>query len=107
MYPLAEVSWRASIVRRLAATFTLVLLEWEVSLHQVAIDNRSLPEDVCASHDYCDANMAMQEAFEAQDIDPLHCYYGPFCTTDLWNDAWSFANARWDDSMPVSDWGTT
>lgn len=51
----------------LAGAFSSVLLEWlgEHTLRGVVNANaRELNPDVCHSHDECDANMAMLEAFE-------------------------------------------
>ncbi len=80
----------------LAQAFGDVIREWLTTeqLHRAIRSNKSYAyrEDVCASHDYCDANMAMLEAWseltgvdeDAVDLtdDTMHA---------LWNDAWQRA----------------
>ncbi len=56
--------------------------------------NRTTEADACASHDYCDANMSMHEAFaEITGRDPIA---GPMSDDDIavWNDAWAIAKKR-------------
>jgi len=58
-----------STVRRLSDAFTGVLREWLTEDQFAEMRSKNVAyvvEDasVCASHDYCDANMAMAEAFE-------------------------------------------
>lgn len=59
----------------------------------------------CASHDFCDANMVMSEAFEALGIgshQKLHKRYVEQSTLiDLWNQAWALAKRR--DFQPSTD----
>lgn len=59
----------------------------------VARNAAELNPDVCASHDFCDANMVMDAAFKTFGVDPLEYGYTEedgmsqeVC--DLWNRAW-------------------
>lgn len=59
----------------------------------VARNAAELNPDVCHSHDFCDANMVMDAAFEEFGVDPLEYGYTEedgmsqeVC--DLWNRAW-------------------
>jgi hypothetical protein len=47
--------------------------------------------DVCHSHDYCDANMVMFEAFQSTFGREPDTDNGP--DLELWNDAWEIAKA--------------
>lgn len=70
-----------------AKAFSKLLAEdlGEETMRQVVERNRT-PEyrDVCASHDFCDANEVMTEAMEAHGLDP-------FKNVDLWSAAWDEA----------------
>ena len=50
---------------KLAAEFVAVLTEWLTPAEFAEMQRRNVTagEGVCASHDFCDANMAMDEAF--------------------------------------------
>jgi hypothetical protein len=60
--------------------------------------NRTYAEDgrtaVCASHEYCDANIPMSAAFEAVMGRPVLPAFGEMADADvaLWNEAWSIAS---------------
>lgn len=63
------------------------------SMQDVVERNRTAEEGICHSHDFCDANVFMAEAMEANghvDPDPEHCDPG-FAAT--WSDAWNVAKA--------------
>ena len=49
----------------LAEAFRGVVREWLSSAELRLVDerNQAYPPDVCATHDFCDSNMAMFEAF--------------------------------------------
>ena len=56
-----------SVVERVAREFSAVLLEWlgKDGLETTVENNRTQTDPlICHSHDTCDANMAMLEAFE-------------------------------------------
>jgi len=85
-------------VERLAAAFYTVLFSWldRDALAMVRARNAT-PEygdsGACASHDFCDANMAMAHAF----VIVLGRKHDGDADADnaLWNEAWSRAKARW------------
>lgn len=76
----------------LACVFSEVLKVWlsPDEMREVIARNRAEPNpSICHSHDFCDANMAMLEAWEpaiGPDID-VHSDEG----IALWNAAWSRA----------------
>lgn len=69
----------------IAEKFVAILREWLTSDEWQEMRRRNANErhpDVCHSHDFVDANMAMGEAFEAFGLDS---------SEDLWNEAWNIA----------------
>jgi hypothetical protein len=89
-------------VAALAGAFTDVLQDWlsppELEAMRVA-NRRFRGTSTCASHDYCDANMAMLDAFqstfgaEPRIADQPDGGQGPDIA--LWNAAWSLASKVW------------
>ena len=98
--------------QKLATAFCVVLHEWLTPRQLQEVVKRNLVEGVngqgqavCHTHDYCDANMAMDAAFDrtlgfpasvqfhetAASLEPL--------MTDLWNAAWALAKA-WNFTPP-------
>ena len=78
---------------RLAREFARVLSEWLTSGELIAVNarNRTYPPSCCASHDFCDANMAMLEAWLVacgREPDPENQ-----SDADLWGAAWDIAKA--------------
>lgn len=87
----------------IAGAFSRVLRQWLTPLQMAKVitrNRRELHAGVCHSHDFCDANMAMDEAFKvvlgrgmlliedgASDEDKE-------ADTDLWNAAWDIAKKR-------------
>lgn len=78
---------------KLAYTFSVVLKEWLTPEEmQTVVSRNATPEygaQLCASHDFCDANMAMQEAFirlfkRTPDTNSE-------LDSTLWNQAWYIA----------------
>lgn len=75
----------------LSRKFSSILMEWigKETMEDVVRVNTERGDNTCASHDHCDANMAMLEAFETmfgrtndlQNDDD----------TDLWNVSWDIA----------------
>lgn len=62
----------------------------------VALNGVELNQDVCHSHDFCDAGMVMDVAFHTFGVDPLEYGYtedGGMSqeVCDLWNAAWNRA----------------
>lgn len=79
--------------QRLAGAF-VILLQRDLpraDYFAARMKNRSVGEGVCASHDYCDANMVMDEAFTG-------LFDRSVASTDedcaLWNAAWDIAKAE-------------
>jgi hypothetical protein len=90
----------AALARVVAHQFIYTIREWlSPSDVQIAVErNRSETGNVCHTHDFCDANMAMQEAFgcnhlttpaELSERGESHPDY--VFATDLWNEAWKMA----------------
>lgn len=77
----------------LGAAFVWTLKDWLTipEWDEMARLNKTAARGVCHSHDYCDANMAMIEAYadllgiQADDVDLSDS------TQDLFNAAWSWA----------------
>lgn len=66
--------------------------------------NRTAEAGTCASHDACDANVSMADAWEATQDVPLFGSDGHINdeTTELWNAAWRIATPTW---LTSDDWG--
>ena len=90
-------------IQKLALAFRWGL-ERELSCDQFAEMRRrnvgNVGDSICASHDFCDANLVMYDAFEAvvgREAD-LH---EKQVDLDLWNAAWNFAKDKyltsWED----------
>ncbi len=94
-------------VETLARKFSEVLRRWLTPKEMLTVAQRNVKqagEGTCASHDFCDANMAMLEAYEsfgkawgrrALDMDDD-------VARNLWNEAWdrAQANAFWVKGAP-------
>lgn len=85
----------------LAGAFTDVLYLWlsPEEIARVRIDNvEHVFDQLCASHDYCDPNMAMLEAFQTTfGVDPrLEVIDGQDgADVPLWGAAWELAKTVW------------
>ncbi len=89
---------RAENARRVAVAFKAVLTEWLTADEMAAVTARNRAEvnpHVCHSHDFCDANMAMDEAFRKVFGRPASDYLDAAEGTldempwEIWNDAWA------------------
>lgn len=88
-------------VERLARTFSGILAHdftKEQMLEMIA-KNKTNDPDCCASHDYCDANMTMDDAFRivmGRSAVPNLLDESPEADADLnlWNHAWNMAKAN-------------
>lgn len=74
-----------------ARLYSVILGEWLTGSEQAEVIARNAvyAKGICASHDFCDANMAMAEAFERLGLpvaDGLTDY-------SVWNAAWNMAKA--------------
>jgi hypothetical protein len=90
----------AATVDRVAGEFSRVLHEWLTADELAeALRRNASPEyaGCCATHDFCDANMAMQEAFIAAGLPDPGLFHGVhdcgLSTDDLWDAAWDAAKA--------------
>jgi len=79
----------------LAATFTAILRSWLTvrELDDIDATNRRRNDRTCASHDYCDANDAMQQAMNEHDVSDDNLAENE-AACELWNAAWDLAKAR-------------
>jgi hypothetical protein len=98
-----EAAWHRAVVfedkvLKLSKAFSRVLRDWLTVEQMVAVVQRNRAQDnpnVCHSHDFCDANMAMDEAFtkvvgrECEGEDPETGEEPE--DFELWNAAWSLA----------------
>lgn len=93
-----------TLENKIALEFSRVLREWltpEEMADVVATNKRDNPGDsICASHNYCDANMAMELAFHNLDLKTCFDVSDEGEETPeyieanrLWNEAWSIAKA--------------
>ena len=81
---------------------------WEKMLADNAAEN---DKNICHSHDWCDANMAMDEAMRGLGIDHSERWGDDWASNDeaskFWGDCWDiaktkFLTARKADACPVS-----
>lgn len=88
------------MAQELANQFILVLSEWLSADELAEVNRRNAAEsmiDVCHSHDFCDANVAMDEAFRAVVGRSVDGDNEDDCR--LWNEAWDIAKKQsfvWD-----------
>ncbi|MFN3253758.1 hypothetical protein [Roseibium album] len=86
------------VTGKIADRFRSVIQDWLGAERCTEIDeiNRQRSDNSCATQDYCDANMAMDQAFRELGYDMDKELDEGF--TDLmsfyWNDAWSFAKHK-------------
>ncbi len=76
-------------VRQVADQFKIILRVWltEDELSAVVAENARRDDNTCASHDYCDANMAMDEALQSFDVE----ISDEDDLIELFNSAWDLA----------------
>ena len=88
----------------LADTFRRVMLSWFEDEPEKLVEMDRLNRDeygpnVCASHDFCDANMAMVEAFEQRNLPKPYDFEEKTeaeqeASCLIWNEAWEIAKTR-------------
>jgi hypothetical protein len=86
---------RAHLVDRIAATFTAKLVDELGDTRMETVVQRNLTEEspnVCHSHDFCDANVVMADAFSEETGHDVDFEDGGHI--DLWNEAWELARGR-------------
>jgi hypothetical protein len=73
-------------IQQIAEQFDAILRETiGDALYRECIDrNRNMPAGVCATHDYCDANMVCASMSASGIDDKNNCNY-----EIMWNDAWN------------------
>jgi hypothetical protein len=86
---------------QLASEFVAVLCEWltPAEFAEMRMRNRAnIGAPICASHDYCDSNVAMEVAFERivgrESVMPSEGPQG-YEDQELWDAAWTLARARY------------
>jgi hypothetical protein len=77
----------------LADEFSRIIRDWltPTQMAQVLRRNESNPPDACATHDFCDANMAMTEAFAL--FFKRRCDPNSASDSALWSAAWALAKS--------------
>ena len=78
----------------LANRFADILRDWLTpgDWKEMRKRNAALPQGICASHDFCDANEAMLEAFQSFGIEPLpEQGEMPESIAAQWGAAWELA----------------
>ena len=79
---------------RVATRFAALLLDDIGEAKMLEVKARNATEsspDVCHSHDFCDANMVMADAFQAETGRPIDIDSDADLKT--WNDAWAMFHA--------------
>lgn len=101
---------RLALALRAAIGDELSAADWQ----RMRRDNVGIAAGVCASHDYCDANMPMAAAFESVMGRPALPDDGPMSDDDmrLWNEAWAIATPAWltatlPDDKRFDEWRMT
>ncbi|WP_127128008.1 hypothetical protein [Pseudoflavitalea rhizosphaerae] len=81
------------LINIIACAFSKILKEWltyeQLSFINKRNDSEGFNSSFCASHQFCDANMAMNEAFRRvlqRDANVNCCK-----DTSIWNEAWDIA----------------
>ena len=94
------------LIAKVADEFVRVLKEWatpEEWRAMLADNARERSATVCHSHDFCDANMAMDAAFRKYDLEPLPHMDVDDPTPEQDADKQSaadFWNAAWEKAWP-------
>ena len=95
MTDISAIKDEAGTVNFLAGQFVDVIHEWTTpeEFEQIKQRNRTNDASVCATHDFMDANEAMDEAFRRA----LGRSYDMESDADtaLWNEAWEIAVKGW------------
>ena len=96
---------------KLAAVFAEVLHEWltPAQMREVVARNEHYG-NACASHDFCDANMAMDEAFTKTQGRELEMGEGTRqsrADVALWNGAWAIAKRMNFDMVLLNAYAQT
>jgi len=78
-------------VQTLANQFSHLIREWftDEELREAVERNKTIGPLSCATHDFCDANEAMAEAWEIVFRSEINCEDERQC--ELWGQAWDLA----------------
>lgn len=93
-HPRQRMNPKNGSVPELSHEFSRVLREWLTDDEMAQVIERNAEVDdprVCASHDFCDANMAMYEAFERVMGHPIDTRKK--ADVAMWDKAWNMAKA--------------
>lgn len=93
---------------RIAHEFTRILKDWLPVADWLQVVSRNAEEqdsNICHSHDFCDANMAMAEAFEK--VVGRECVANDDADIALMGAAWDEANRIWQAEASVAPAPTT
>lgn len=89
---------RTETVSALADRFAATLRKWlspaEFSEMKALNETAEYREDICASHNYCDANMAMDAAWRETFGEDAEIDADDEAQAQLWGDAWDVARER-------------
>ena len=96
---------------KLAASFAEVMQDWltPAQMREVVARNETYG-DACASHDFCDANMAMDEAFTKTQCREIELGEGTRqsrADMALWNGAWAIAKRMNFDTVLLNAYAET
>lgn len=96
---LKEWKGQTAVHEKLAKKFAELLLK-EIGPEDfkkvVELNKDEKDENICHSHDFCDANMIMDAAFKANGVD-MSKYHGSLFNPDFvdtWNASWDLAKAN-------------
>lgn len=97
---LKEISGSKEELSKIANKFSELLLE-EIGKEKldevVSLNKEEENDDICHSHDFCDANVLMAEAFAAVGIDLDKDFPAILQNKeilDIWNQAWALAKSN-------------
>jgi hypothetical protein len=91
-----------AVAKNFAGIITRWLTEDELRLANRLNATPAYSDGCCATHDFCDANMAMAEAMGMEGLDPLeYCDDGASRLRNLWEDAWNLAKAAEFDASKI------
>ena len=84
------------IAQKIADQFVAVLQKVLSPEYLAEIDRRNKIYDPtsCATHDFCDANVYMEQAFKDVGVETFEGEHMPDSVVELWNEAWGIAKAR-------------
>lgn len=101
------------LIVQAARGFSYILREWLTpeEIVEANLRNKTYGEGVCASHDFCDANMAMHEAWTNLGIDPLETEKISEVESGMseamaiaWSKAWDIAKGCEFDDWEIGLW---